>query len=1081
MAEQEPGTQPVTSPITQLTSALTEKTAETVATVRDLERKATGDIIAEISNRGAFEELERLIRTVNDTLAAAQEGLRHFTDRAGQEHQLWRETRRFRAEVVEHALAELRNHARQDPVAAATAWTVQVVEALARHEYEAAIQLIEGYPDGDATVVLLLKSLSGDIRLWADGDAQAAIRLCGRLGEALTRLKELPAQTQAQLVMLAATVNQQAGRADDAVRVLDEALETLPATAVLRAERSGLSLVCGQHDDATRRARLAVECAPGSADGYFHLGACSERDGDLAEAAELYEEGCTHGTLLTLTRLGTGATFLRVTGLLHFIRARRLAELGHPQEALDAADDALREGVVGDVLYSNAPVHELRAAILGGTGRQAEALAAALKAGQQHLRNGDAARSLPLLQKAWRAEPPIPEAGWYYADALRAESWPPGSPGPDVDLVERAMRVWVDRAERFGPPEADEAWAYGVRAQLSELAAQAADGPLGTAAWEALAYTEKALVLNQADARLWGWHSRFLSRLSMNSTAMESADCGFALDPDNQTVLRLRLRLLANAGRYADAEETLNRLPSRDTEPYLVAVRAWLLYHRARYEEAVQTFELPLAEGYDPGWCLEHRASCFVRLGKPAAARADLQRLLEVEIHQGPVSMLRRAAALTELGRLDEAARELDQIKVDDRIDVVDLTAVWVAMYLARGDLAAARVAGERYIRDAASVSDVQDTLGNWREYLYLLADQGTDVTDATRVVDELAEWREVNKQPPSGPDADREIERAGQEHAQESPGSNPRIALAAMTARRLLTDDGDLERAEAILRALVGTPFDPEAGIAVTAVLQQRLNLAVSRGDEIRARQIYQELADRGAAPAATVEVVIADALAAAGQYRQAISALAAARIRLLDEGRPVLRVDARIGEYALRVGDAEMSLAAFGRALENARAPDDWLAQAQIRARMATALALRGDRDSVTEQLTLALRALHAGGAVAPSSTLGHELTAVAKAVDASSALGLISESLRRAVDQVDPADQAGRELLDAIMTAAPPGPAARPQRGERESLCASPSSRSPGSPVGSPWRGLPPADGSAWPARSRGPEPPGRYAST
>jgi tetratricopeptide (TPR) repeat protein len=1037
VAEREPGKQPSRSPITQVISDLTGQAARAVDAVRDLERMGAGDIVAEVSDEGGPEGLQGLVLTANDTLAAVQEGLRHFADRAGQEHQLWHESRRFRPEVVEQALAEFRDQAGQDPVVAATAWAAQVVEALARHEHDAAMQLIEGYPDRRGAVASVLKSLLGDVRLWADGDEKAAVRVGVRLREALAGQAWLAVQTQAQLVMLLATADQQAGRSDAAVRILDEAFETLPAAGVLEAERAGLSLARGQHDDAAQRARLAVERAPGCADGYFHLGTCTERDGDLTEAAELYEEGCTRGTLLTLTRAGTGATFLRATGLLHFTRARRLAELGHPQEALDATDDALRESVAGDVLYSNAPVHELRVALLSDIGRQDEAAATALKAGQQYLKNGDAARALPLLERAWSMEPRLPEAGWYYADALRAASSPRGSLSPDIEWVERAVQVWADRAARFGPPEAGDAWAYRVRAQLCELAAEAANTAAGAAAWAALVYVEKALVLDQADADLWGWHSRFLSRLSMDDAAMESADRGFTLDPDNRTVLRLRLRLLANAGRYTDAEETLDRLPSRATEPYLVAVRAWLLYHRGQYEKAVKAFELPLAEGYDPGWCLEHRASCFVRLGRPAAARADLERLLGVEVRQSPVSTLRRAAALVELGRLDEASGELDQLEIDDRIDIADLTAVWVAMYLARGDLAAARVAGERYIRDAGSVSDVLDTLSNWREYLYLLADQGADVTAASRVIDELAEWREANGQRPPPADAGREIEHASQEHAPEPPGSDPRIALAAMTARRLLADGDDLERAEAILRGLEGTPFDPEAGIAVTAVLQQRLTLAVSRGEEGRARKIYEELADRGAAPASAVEVVIADALAAAGRYRQAIKALAAARIRLLDEDRPVVRVDVRIGEYALRVGDVDASLAAFGHALENAQASDDWLAQAQIRARMATALALRGDGDSVTEHLTLALGALDHEGAMAPSSTLGHELAAVAETADASSALGLIAESLRRAVDRVEPADQAGFELLEAIITAAPSGPVARPRRGGWDDL--------------------------------------------
>ena len=64
--------------------------------------------------------------------------------------------------------------------------------------------------------------------------------------------------------------------------------------------------------------------------------------------------------------------------------------------------------------------------------------------------------------------------------------------------------------------------------------------------------------------------------------------------------------------------------------------------------------------------------------------------------------------------------------------------------------------------------------------------------------------------------------------------------------------------------------------------------------------------------------------------------------------------------------------------------------------------------------------MRALREAGATAPSLTLGHELAAVAKAADASSAMALLSESLRRAAERVDPADQAGHELLEAFAAA-------------------------------------------------------------
>src|SRR5215469_8364134 len=382
MTEQKPDRESAalaTSPaITQVISALTKETAEALEAVQELERTGVGDIVGDFANRGDLEGLQRLAFTVNDQVAAMQGSLRRLVELAKEEYEYWKENRRFHTEVVERTLANLHHRAQQDSGAAATAWAAEVVEALARHEYSAAVQLVEGFPDPDAAFASAIRGIAGDVRLWAQGDAEAAVRVSGRLREALTERTWLPVETQAQLVLLAATADQQAGRGDNAMQAMDAALEALPLPMALEAERAGLSLVLGQLDDASQRARRAIELSPGSPEGYFHLGACSEQDGDLAEAFELYEDGCARSTLLTLHRVGTGATFLRTTGLLHLQRARRLAEFGHAHDALLATDDALGEGVAGDLLYPDAPVHELRAAVLAGIGHPQEAAAAAL-------------------------------------------------------------------------------------------------------------------------------------------------------------------------------------------------------------------------------------------------------------------------------------------------------------------------------------------------------------------------------------------------------------------------------------------------------------------------------------------------------------------------------------------------------------------------------------------------------------------------------------------------------------------------------------------------------------------------------
>lgn len=998
------------------------KITEALGAVREVERTGVGDVVADFGERRELETLQRIASEASDRVAAMQRSITQLLKRAGEEYALWQEERRFSPDGVQRTLSEVHGRAGPDPEGAKSRWVAEVVTALSRHQYAAALQIGEGFADADEELRSRLRVIAEGLQLSADGNAEAAQRAGARLDELLRERRELPVQTQAQIALLAAAVEQGAGRDDDAVRTLDAALEALPGPTVLEAERAGLSLLQGEVEDAAQRAHHATEVAPEQPDGYFFLGACSERGGDFPGAAEMYEEGCERSTLLTLHYLGTGATFLRPTGLLHLQRARRLRELGHVRAALQAADDAVQGGVAGRDPYPNAPAHQIRAELLAALKQPGESAKAAFQAGQEYSWNGDADRALALLEVAWSATPAIPDAGWYYADALCALSWPAGASVPDADRLAQAEQVWQARLSRLGPPTAESAWAYGTRAAISGICAFTPAGDFGASFWEAVLYLEKALVLQTGNAGLWGLSARYLRALGMDSAALESADRGFTLDPGHTEVLNQRLALLANAGEYDAAEETLNRIPGKDSDPWLLGVYAWILRHRGRYPEAVEALKLPLADGFDPGWYLELRADCLVHMGDLAAASRDLERLLEVDIHMASESTMRRALALVGLGRLDEAIAEVEQVKVDDQLSAFEVESVYAAVNLGRGDLDAARAAGLRCLQSARNVRETDDALSTWRTCLTLLAARGSDVVAASALVDQLAAWSQSRERQTLVQDADAEIKLASDRHAHDAADSHARIALAAIRARRMFSrdDNAGFLQAENILRGLVGTLFEPEASMAVTAVLQHRLTRAVSSGDERQAEQLYQELASRGQAPESPLAVVVAETLAATGRYDQALSVLAAARERGFADDQAAGLVDERIGDYALRARYIDVSLAALGRVAEAARGAGNLPAEVRARARMAVALAVGGDNEAIEEHLAYALRALREAGATAPSLTLGHELAAVAKAADASSAMGLLSESLRRAAERVDPADQAGHELLEAFAAA-------------------------------------------------------------
>ena len=139
-------------------------------------------------------------------------------------------------------------------------------------------------------------------------------------------------------------------------------------------------------------------------------------------------------------------------------------------------------------------------------------------------------------------------------------------------------------------------------------------------------------------------------------------------------------------------------------------------------------------------------------------------------------------------------------------------------------------------LAERENVRETDDALSTWRTCLTLLAARGSDVVAASALVDQLAAWSQSRERQTLVQDADAEIKLASDRHAHDAADSHARIALAAIRARRMFSrdDNAGFLQAENILRGLVGTLFEPEASMAVTAVLQHHLTapyLAVTSG----------------------------------------------------------------------------------------------------------------------------------------------------------------------------------------------------------------------------------------------------------
>ena len=181
-----------------------------------------------------------------------------------------------------------------------------------------------------------------------------------------------------------------------------------------------------------------------------------------------------------------------------------------------------------------------------------------------------------------------------------------------------------------------------------------------------------------------------------------------------------------------------------------------------------------LAEGFDPGWSLELRARCRVQQGELAKARDDLERLLEVDIHMGWESTVRRAIAHAALGDPVTARQELEHI--------------------ASGALSAGTHGKPRLLqcswrattcpRREPSPKSAWDTAANIREDTdrtgYLASQPGIarrperDYAGELALLEELSSLHRPERQPALGDDVAAEIARAEEQHVADRQEARP-------------------------------------------------------------------------------------------------------------------------------------------------------------------------------------------------------------------------------------------------------------------------------------------------------------------
>ena len=409
----------------------------------------------------------------------------------------------------------------------------------------------EAPPEPDPETMRWLERV---LRLEGVGRSQEALQVLNQALEALPESADLYAARGQTLA--------RHGRLDEAILDLNRAIELEPRHARALADRGGIHVQQRRLKQAEADLDLAIALAPGLREAHYYRGTVRydlERDAEaLADCeAELALQPQHAGALMTrgqlrlragdaegaLRDLDASAALNPGFGPLYYFRARAKGELGRHREAIEDFDRALD--------------------LDPGDGRTLQ-LRAEFKA---RLRDSEGGlRDCELAIRSGRENQPS-------AHILR------GVLLTQLDRIEEAISAY-DRALELDPRDPQ---ALFVRGRLRRSRGLVK---------EALADFDRALELGLRDAQVHAQRGFALRQLRRNEEALEALGEAIRLDPSDAQSVGMRGTLLSLAGRHAEAllaYDRLVELTPEDAKAFLL--RGEARYRRRRYAEALEDFE----------------------------------------------------------------------------------------------------------------------------------------------------------------------------------------------------------------------------------------------------------------------------------------------------------------------------------------------------------------------------------------------------------------------------------------------------------------------------------------------------------
>ena len=414
----------------------------------------------------------------------------------------------------------------------------------------------------------------------------------------------------------------------------------------------------------------AIEVSPdepeGEAEGHIGLGLLLEAESLWDEADDEYEEAITtFRKKLGITDVGValGKLLAPVSGNLYLQLARMLTN-DNAELALEAVTRAISIGIKYEGDYPDRVGYRRKGKILERLERQTEAAEAYYEAGRRFHSDSEYAVAEELLNHAATLKPDHAPTYRYLAEALYMSSYLTEPPYVDEASIKNSLKAWEAGIE-IALPDADSSWAYVIRALINEQLSRLPDNDERASSWEAIAYLERAILLNDANPYSWALLGRYHRYLSTESSSLQATK---VVDdfPEDPLVLGERAAILANAGQFAAAEETIDKLREVEPSAWADGVKAVILFHVGNYQDALELAQISIEAAPKDLWLREIRAACYKRLGEQSLAMEDNRWIWERHddpSYRGNESSF--AWAAYQLGMIEEAIEIYNRLRED--------------------------------------------------------------------------------------------------------------------------------------------------------------------------------------------------------------------------------------------------------------------------------------------------------------------------------------------------------------------------------------------------------------------------------